>query len=227
MCLTRHWVKDSLIALVVDTPDNKIHGANMGPIRGRQDPDGPHVGPTNFVTWVLCNQVLSYFGVWLDIFTGTCYRYMDMSLLQRLMDWSLLSEQIGWLWRAVYSNIFLKMQWHALVFLSIYLFVFLSVSLVLTHLGIIFTCTYIYPSISAKFYIDRASIPSHELQSAPPPSRYSVVRVFNRESVASSPTSGALFFFFFSSEFRLFQEYVFSSRKSHCWSCMVGWHFVC
>ena len=26
-------------------PDNKVHGANMGPIWGRQDPGGPHVGP--------------------------------------------------------------------------------------------------------------------------------------------------------------------------------------
>ena len=28
-------------------PDNKAHGANMGPIWGRQDPGGPHVGPMN------------------------------------------------------------------------------------------------------------------------------------------------------------------------------------
>ena len=26
-------------------PDSKVHGANMGPIRGPQDPGGPHVGP--------------------------------------------------------------------------------------------------------------------------------------------------------------------------------------
>ena len=26
-------------------PDSKVHGANMGPIWGQQDPDGPHVGP--------------------------------------------------------------------------------------------------------------------------------------------------------------------------------------
>ena len=30
-------------------PDSKVHGANMGPIWGRQDPRGPHVGPINFV----------------------------------------------------------------------------------------------------------------------------------------------------------------------------------
>ena len=26
-------------------PDSKVHGANMGPTRGRQDPGGPHVDP--------------------------------------------------------------------------------------------------------------------------------------------------------------------------------------
>ena len=33
------------------SPDSKVHGANMGPIWGRQDTDGPHVGPTNFAIW--------------------------------------------------------------------------------------------------------------------------------------------------------------------------------
>ena len=37
--------------------DSKVHGANMGPIWGRQDPDGPHVGPMNFAIWdvMVCN----------------------------------------------------------------------------------------------------------------------------------------------------------------------------
>ena len=33
--------------------DSKVHGANMGPIWGRQDPGGPHVGPMNFAIWDL------------------------------------------------------------------------------------------------------------------------------------------------------------------------------
>ena len=28
-------------------PDSKVHQANMGPIWGRQDPGGPHVGTMN------------------------------------------------------------------------------------------------------------------------------------------------------------------------------------
>ena len=32
-------------------PDSKVHGASMGPIWGRQNPGGPHVGPMNFAIW--------------------------------------------------------------------------------------------------------------------------------------------------------------------------------
>ena len=32
-------------------PDSKVHGADMGPIWGRKDPGGPHVGPMNCVIW--------------------------------------------------------------------------------------------------------------------------------------------------------------------------------
>ena len=35
----------------VSIPDSKFYRANMGPIWGRQDPDGPHVGPMNFAIW--------------------------------------------------------------------------------------------------------------------------------------------------------------------------------
>ena len=37
----------------VEHPDSKDHGANMGPIWGRQDPGGPHVGPINFALWAI------------------------------------------------------------------------------------------------------------------------------------------------------------------------------
>ena len=35
----------------LNNPNSKVHGANMGPIWGRQDPGGPHVGPMNFAIW--------------------------------------------------------------------------------------------------------------------------------------------------------------------------------
>ena len=40
-------------------PDSKVSGAKMGPIWGRQDPGGPHVGPMNFAIWV-ATSLLSY-----------------------------------------------------------------------------------------------------------------------------------------------------------------------
>ena len=45
--------------------DSKVHGANMGPIWGRQDPGGPHIGPMNLAIWVgfelISKQAKSYF----------------------------------------------------------------------------------------------------------------------------------------------------------------------
>ena len=42
-------------------PESKVHGANMGPNWGWQDPAGSHVGPMNFAIWVVmftCNSNL-------------------------------------------------------------------------------------------------------------------------------------------------------------------------
>ena len=40
-----------MIWLAVGIPDSKVHGANMEPIWGRQDPGGSHEGPMNFTIW--------------------------------------------------------------------------------------------------------------------------------------------------------------------------------
>ena len=42
-------------------PDSKVHGANMGPILGRQTPGGPHVGPMNFAIWEFIILQFGYF----------------------------------------------------------------------------------------------------------------------------------------------------------------------
>ena len=47
------WITDVLF------PDSKAHRANMGPIWGWQDPDGPHVGPMNIAIWVVLSHVWS------------------------------------------------------------------------------------------------------------------------------------------------------------------------
>ena len=38
---------------MVQFPDSKVHGTNMGPIWGRQDRGGPHDGPMNFAIWAI------------------------------------------------------------------------------------------------------------------------------------------------------------------------------
>ena len=38
---------------IIAYTDCKIHGANMGPIWGLQDPGGPHGGPMNLAIWTV------------------------------------------------------------------------------------------------------------------------------------------------------------------------------
>ena len=45
------YAQSGISFAVFHNPDSMVHGANMGPIWGRQDPDGPHVGPMNFAIW--------------------------------------------------------------------------------------------------------------------------------------------------------------------------------
>ena len=35
---------------VLTAPDSNVHGGNMGPIWGRQDPGGPHIGPMKLLS---------------------------------------------------------------------------------------------------------------------------------------------------------------------------------
>ena len=44
-------LKISLFQVPNSFPGSKVHGANMGPTWGRQDPGGPHIGPVNFAVW--------------------------------------------------------------------------------------------------------------------------------------------------------------------------------
>ena len=48
-------------------PDSKVHGANMGPIWGRHDPGGPHVGPMNFAIWVMFLNIITTSTDWLQL----------------------------------------------------------------------------------------------------------------------------------------------------------------
>ena len=45
-----------LLKLLFNVPDSKVHGSNMGPIWGRQDPGGPHVGAMNLAIWGITRE---------------------------------------------------------------------------------------------------------------------------------------------------------------------------
>ena len=50
---------DALASKDYYIPDSKVHVANTGPIWGRQDPGGAHVGLMNFALWyvLLCYDI--------------------------------------------------------------------------------------------------------------------------------------------------------------------------
>ena len=70
-------------------PGNKIYGANMGPIWGRQDPGGPHIGPMNLAIWVILE---SYKDAVLQIHIYSCGRLMNLKTWSRhfTVPWDLL-----------------------------------------------------------------------------------------------------------------------------------------
>ena len=53
--LTDECAYDLNTVQILNNPNSKVRGVNMGPIWGRQDPGGTHVGPMNFaileVSW--------------------------------------------------------------------------------------------------------------------------------------------------------------------------------
>ena len=81
-------------------PDSKGHGANMGPIWGRQDPGGPHVGPMNFAIWV---------GLGPSLKSRWDRSVISQSIKPDELHWSLVTNReqemnIGWHVGSVRSN---------------------------------------------------------------------------------------------------------------------------
>ena len=65
------WYESKYIELLIydkvasPVPDSKVHGANMGPIWGLQDPGGPHVGLMNLALWdVNAEKVYKFYLIW-------------------------------------------------------------------------------------------------------------------------------------------------------------------
>ena len=96
---------DQAVALYQTHPDSKVHGANMGSIWDRQDPDGPHVGPMNFAIWAPM-QIAGSTG-WLLIshkrhwrlfsrqpcnVSGDCYTVIMMTFLMEFEGFTLTAQ---------------------------------------------------------------------------------------------------------------------------------------
>ena len=62
-------------------PDSNVHGANMGPIWGRQDPGGPHVGPMKLAIWVVICQHSSRHVQYMHIL---CLKSLSCGLFSKL-----------------------------------------------------------------------------------------------------------------------------------------------
>ena len=58
-------------------PDSKVHGANFGPIWGRQDPGGPHVGRMNFAIWVVLFRYAQHLRQFILIFPVPLFHCMS------------------------------------------------------------------------------------------------------------------------------------------------------
>ena len=99
-----HWLwKRWVITIIFWTnplnhPNSNVHGANMGPIWGRQNPDGPHVGPMNFAIWVHISLEF-----WFTALHG--YLIVDHSLNHRFII------LIVYLYRSIYPFYFKRKKY--------------------------------------------------------------------------------------------------------------------
>ena len=71
-------------SLYQSIPDSKIHGVNVGPTWGRQDPGGPHVCHTNLAIWDMTkhNAMRNY---WKQLHNENAYdinHEMDLKYLE-------------------------------------------------------------------------------------------------------------------------------------------------
>ena len=79
---------------IITAPDSKVHGAKMGPIWGRQDPGGPHVGPMNFAIWG------SFVCVWRKCKASCMYCHRATRSRIQLQPYLLLLWKALWLFQS-------------------------------------------------------------------------------------------------------------------------------
>ena len=97
-------------------PDSKVHGANMGPIWGRQDPGGLHVGPMNFVIWAWLSftcarqlyqfahaRIIEKYGITMPVYIIFTWSYMSIVVTTQC---KVKKDCPWWLWFNEWSMIF-------------------------------------------------------------------------------------------------------------------------
>ena len=72
----------SVLATETTAPGSKVHVPNMGPIWGREDPGGPHVGPIHLAIWgilvVWNDMIMSSGNVAINMQTLYCYKTFNV-----------------------------------------------------------------------------------------------------------------------------------------------------
>ena len=81
-------------------PDSKVHGANMGPTLGRQDPSGPNVGHVNFAIWdvfygVCCNKYSICYKIIIEIWSSGLLWYQETLQLDMKLRYDILKMVIS------------------------------------------------------------------------------------------------------------------------------------
>ena len=62
----------------IHTPNNKVHGANMGPTCVLSSPGGPHVGPMNRAVWDRASAILANSALYVWYIRLVCYIFKDV-----------------------------------------------------------------------------------------------------------------------------------------------------
>ena len=91
--------RHSLKTIYINANSNsKVHGANMGPIWGWQDPGGPHVGPMNLAIWFRLKDM------WFDLKIYLIVHKMSASLcwlcitLNDFIAWGVVYRECQFVW---------------------------------------------------------------------------------------------------------------------------------
>ena len=82
-----------VFSMIWTYPDSKVHGANMGPIWGQQDPGGSHAGPINFAIWLAAPNILCSSSKYIF---GNVSMYCGYTFYHMIPTWLFLADEWKW-----------------------------------------------------------------------------------------------------------------------------------